>query len=99
MIDASDWMKRTLCLAAYDVRDPKRLLNMLYTVKDFACGGQKSAFECWLSGREKNELLQRAQSVMAQEDAFLLVRLSVRNTVHILGIAAPARNEAFLYLG
>lgn len=92
-------MKRTLCLAAYDVRDPKRLIHMLHTVKDFACGGQKSAFECWLSGREKQELLQRAQSVMTDEDAFLLVRLSIRETVYTLGIARPARDEAFLYVG
>ncbi len=92
-------MRRTLCLVAYDVREPKRLIHMLHTVKDFACGGQKSAFECWLSGREKNELLQRAQSVMADEDAFLLVRLSVKDTVFTLGIARPARDEAFLYLG
>ena len=92
-------MRRTLCLAAYDVRDPTRLQMMLHTVKDFACGGQKSAFECWLSTSEKSELLQRAHSVMADEDAFLLMRLSIKQTLYTLGIANPARDESFLYLG
>lgn len=92
-------MKRTLYIAAYDVREPKRLINMLHTVKDFACGGQKSVFECWLSAREKQEMLYRTQQVLAPEDAFLLIQLSVKTTLYALGVARPAQDEKFLYLG
>lgn len=92
-------MKRTVYLVAYDVREPKRLQLMRQTVKDFACGGQKSVFECWLSSTEKQQLVQRSQQVMVAEDAFLLVQLSVKNTLYCLGVACPLADENFLYVG
>ncbi len=42
-------MARTLYLVAYDVRRPSRLRKALRVLKDYASGGQKSAFECYLS--------------------------------------------------
>lgn len=35
-------------LAAYDVSDPKRLQQALHVLRDYATGGQKSVFECFL---------------------------------------------------
>lgn len=41
--------QRQLFLAAYDVREPKRLQKALHVLRDYTCGGQKSVFECYLT--------------------------------------------------
>ena len=46
-------MVRDLYLVAYDIREPRRLRKMLYLLKEYASGGQKSAFECYLTAGEK----------------------------------------------
>lgn len=91
-------MQRNLYLAAYDIREAKRLQHMRHIVQDFASGGQKSVFECWLSQTEKQQLLQRSQQVMLAEDAFLLVQISVKDTLYCLGAACPLADENFLYV-
>lgn len=92
-------MKRSLYLVAYDVREPRRLKQILHTVKNFACGGQKSVFECWLTVGEKQQLLTLCKIILVEEDAFLLVQVGVNKTVYQLGIARPPRDESFVYLG
>lgn len=57
-------MNRSLFLIAYDVRHPRRLRRVHQVLKDFASGGQKSAFECYLSLVERKELLQRVVQAM-----------------------------------
>lgn len=93
-------MKRPLYLAAYDVADNRRLRHALLAVKDFATGGQKSVFECFLSESERAQLMQRVRSVIdPDEDRFFLVRLSTRRAVRTLGIAAPPADPDFYYVG
>jgi len=48
---------RDLYLAAYDISAPDRLRAMLYAVKGYATGGQKSVYECFLSQGERQELM------------------------------------------
>ena len=81
-------MNRRLYLAAYDIADTGRLRASLVKVKAYATGGQKSAYECWLSEREKSALLQ-AMNVLIdhREDAFALVGLDPRGSGHALGTA------------
>lgn len=93
-------MSRTLYLAAYDIRHPKRLKRMLLVLKDYASGGQKSAFECYLSNAERKELLARVEQTMdTDEDAFLVIRLTDRDSVATLGIAVKPVDELYTYLG
>ncbi|MEJ2446085.1 MAG: CRISPR-associated endonuclease Cas2 [Exilibacterium sp.] len=93
-------MNRALYLVAYDVRHPKRLRRMLTVLKDYASGGQKSAFECYLSTAERRELLARARQTMDEnEDAFLIIRLTDRDAVSTLGIAVKPADELYTYLG
>jgi len=93
-------MKRPLYLAAYDVADNRRLHHALLAVKDFATGGQKSVFECFLSESERAQLMQRVRSVIdPDEDRFFLVRLSARRAVRTLGIATPPADPDFYYVG
>ena len=93
-------MNRLLYLVAYDVRSPSRLRRMLNLLKEYASGGQKSAFECYLSITERKELLARVEQTMdAEEDAFLLIRLTGRDAVATLGIAVKPVDQLYTYLG
>lgn len=93
-------MARQLYLVAYDVRQPKRLRQIHQVLKEFACGGQKSAFECYLTPKEKKELLNRIDGILnGVEDAFLVIPLINRDSVSTLGIAVKPVDEMYTYLG
>lgn len=93
-------MSRLLYLVAYDVRHPKRLRHTLIMLKEFASGGQKSAFECYLSRAEKQEMLNRAEQLLnLEEDAFLIIQLKNRDAVDVLGKAIKPMDSLYTYLG
>jgi CRISPR-associated protein Cas2 len=91
--------ERDLFLAAYDVADPRRLRVSLELVKGHATGGQKSAYECYLSPAEQGRLLQDIALVLDEaEDSFLLIGLDPRSRVHTLGRAVAPSDPALFYL-
>ena len=93
-------MSRQLYLVAYDVRHPKRLRQAHHILKDFACGGQKSAFECYLTRAERKELTRRVEQCLdTNEDALLIIRLNNQDEVSTLGIAVEPADELYTYLG
>ena len=93
-------MKRELYLVAYDVRKPERLRRMLAVLKEYASGGQKSAFECYLTANERRELLSRAGQTMDKDtDSFLVIRVIERDAVSTLGVAVKPANQLCTYLG
>lgn len=83
--------ERKLYLAAYDIANPRRLRRVHHVVLDYASGGQKSAYECWLSGYERDELLDRVKSEMdLDEDRFCLAPvLDVRSIIRRGTAVAP----------
>jgi len=92
--------QRQLYLAAYDVSDPKRLVRALRVLRNYATGGQKSVFECFLSAAEKRGLLGEIADVLdLEEDRFFLVRLDPRGKVRTLGIGLEPQDPAFYYIG
>ena len=91
---------RALFLAAYDVADPRRLRVALDLIKGHATGGQKSAYECFLTEAEEARLLQDMALVLEEdEDGFLLVGLDPRSRVYTLGRAEPPADPDRFYLG
>ena len=93
-------MNRDLYLVAYDVRHPTRLQRALYVLKDYACAGQKSVFECWLTPKEKRQLQARLNSELDFTcDSVMLSRLKKDHPVRTLGIAPEAEDTPFVYLG
>lgn len=91
---------RDLYLAAYDVADPRRLRQALDLVKGFATGGQKSAYECFLSAGERAELLRDMGRVLTpEEDSFHLLRLDPRARVIVLGRAVVPEDPPFFLHG
>lgn len=91
---------RALYLAAYDVADACRLRHALNAVKNYATGGQKSVYECFLTDVERNALLAEVRDILDRsEDRFLLVRLDPRSRVSTLGIAVKPADPDFFYVG
>ncbi len=91
--------KRTLYIAAYDIRNARRLRRMLVILKGYATGGQKSVFECFLTHHERRELITRVSLEMDSEDRFMLVRLDPRSRVDVLGIAVRPADPQYYYIG
>ncbi len=92
-------MTRHLYLAAYDVADDRRLRLSLQIIKSYATGGQKSAYECWLSERERAELLYHMAHVLEEsEDRFLLISLDPRTQVQTLGKAIRPADPNYFYI-
>lgn len=91
---------RRLFLAAYDVRHPKRLRRALHIIKGYACGGQKSAFECWLTSTDIMRLIDDMQaSLDLDEDRFALVPIDPLSQPIALGIAVAPSDPDFFYFG
>ena len=92
--------KRALYIAAYDVADPRRLRKVHKAVKCHATGGQKSVFECFLTPLERSGLVKRVHSLIdEQEDRFALLQIEERTQPILLGIAVPAVDPNFYYVG
>ncbi|MCC7220096.1 MAG: CRISPR-associated endonuclease Cas2 [Candidatus Contendobacter sp.] len=92
--------QRDFYLAAYDVTDPERLQAALHVLKGYACGGQKSVFECFLTGRERQALLVEMRGVLeVREDRFLLLPLPAYRRSRVLGIAIRPSDPDFYYVG
>ncbi len=92
--------KRTLFIAAYDIRDNKRLRLALKRVRAYASGGQKSVFECFLTTAERRDLLADVREVIDEnEDSFFLLKLDRRCQVMTLGKAVPPQDGSFYYVG
>ncbi len=92
--------KRQLFIAAYDIRNSKRLRKALRIVRAYASGGQKSVFECFLNPGEKCDLLADIEAVIDDsEDSFFLLKLDRRCQVITLGKAVPPQDGSFYYIG
>ncbi len=91
---------RSLFLVAYDVVDHARRRRVLRVVKSFASGGQKSAYECWLTPADIQSLMMQARVCLeASEDQFALIPLDPRRGVFTLGCALQPSDPAFFYFG
>ena len=92
--------ERALYIAAYDISSPKRLRAALKLVKGHATGGQKSAYECFLTPAERQLLLEEMGAVLKpEEDRFLLIRLDPRSRVRTLGVGVEPQDPPFFYHG
>lgn len=89
---------RSLYIAAYDISDPRRLRQAHRELKAYACGGQKSLFECFLTVGERRQLLAAMQTLIQPEDRFLIVRLDPRPEIIALGRAIAPSDPPFFYV-
>ncbi|MCZ2152356.1 MAG: CRISPR-associated endonuclease Cas2 [Bryobacterales bacterium] len=93
-------MDRRFRIAAYDVRDPRRLQQALHVLKGYSTGGQKSVFECFLTNTHHAELLRGVRAVVDPgEDLFFTVEAQTGPAVRTLGIAIPPEDPEIFYIG
>ena len=93
-------MATKLYIATYDVADPRRLYRLRQAVRQYATGGQKSVFECFLTPAAHPELIMRALSIIDEsKDCFALLQVEERTEPILLGIAIPAVDPDFQYIG
>lgn len=91
---------RQLFLAAYDIGEARRLRKALDVMKQYATGGQKSVFECFLTAPEKGRLVAEiAQVIEPSEDRFFLIPIGAEGEIRILGIAVQPSDPPFYYAG
>ena len=92
--------KRVLYITAYDISEPARLRKVHHVVKRFATGGQKSVFECFLTPAEREVLLAGVRELLDEDrDRLALLRVEQRARPMLLGIATPASDPDFFYVG
>lgn len=90
---------RKFYLALYDVADSSRLAQTLNLIRNHAYGGQKSAYEVYLSDTERNDLITALTFLLdSKDDRFLLLQLDPRAKVHTLGIAVEPSDADFFYI-
>lgn len=90
--------QRKLYLVAYNVREAGRLRQALHIARDYATGGQKSVFECYLDPTEYQELIQRMESLLVKHvDRFFVIPLV--ETCVALGCAITAADPDYFYIG
>lgn len=92
-------MSRTLYLACYDVASPRRLRQCLKVLKGYASGRQYSCFECYLTLKERGQLLHEVRGITTDEDAFALIVLQRRRDVFTLGQGQAPQDESFMWVG
>lgn len=89
---------RQLFLVAWDIAEDRRRRWLRERAVLFAAGGQYSAYECWLTGSERDPLCTSLAGLLdAREDRLLVLRLDPRWPVICLGAAVPpGRDELML---
>lgn len=93
-------MQRKLYVVAYDVRKPGRLAKALSIVRAYASGGQKSAYECWLSESERQELMSRLSAVLdLAVDSIAFFPLDTRYPMTAMGVAVKPVDPDYYYIG
>jgi CRISPR-associated protein Cas2 len=91
---------RFLLLAAYDVVCPRRLAAALQVVTGYAQGGQKSAYECWTSNTERQQLGVDIAAVLDPRfDRWALIPLGRKPRVRLLGRARPPVDPPVFFIG
>jgi len=91
---------RKLYIAAYDISNPRRLRQALKILKGYACGRQKSVFECYLTPAEYWRLIKEMRALLDEtEDRFLLIRHDPSMQSRVLGKAVAPADQDWFYVG
>ncbi len=93
-------MERTLHIIAYDVSEPGRLAKVHNLLKGYSTGGQKSAYECFLTDGDLNTVKASLEGLIdEQADRIHIFQLDGRSRTHTLGIAVQPKDPAYFYIG
>lgn len=89
-----------LFLVAWDIRCDRRRTAVRKVTALFAAGGQKSAYECWLTPDQRDRLCLKLERLIdCNEDRLLILRLDPRWPVNCLGCAVPPGLADIVFIG
>ena len=90
---------RTLYLVCYDIASPKRLYQVHKFLLGYKVGGQKSFFECWLTGGELKDVRRGlAERLDQNDDRAHIFQLDPRQKISCFGSAQPVNSGTFMIL-
>ncbi|MFA0465428.1 hypothetical protein AB4524_00820 [Vibrio breoganii] len=92
-------IQRRLYLCCYDISDTQARRGVHRIVSTFASGGQKSAYECFLSIGERHLLLNLTAPFMDECDNLVLQPLNKAQSIITLGVAQRPINSGFTFIG
>jgi CRISPR-associated protein Cas2 len=93
-------MERTLYIIAYDITSEKRLAAVRKFLKGYSTGGQKSVYECFLSGGELEFVISRLNRlIFGLQDRVHIFQMDGRSRTHALGIAVSPKDPSYFYIG
>ncbi|MBI5639746.1 MAG: CRISPR-associated endonuclease Cas2 [Nitrospirae bacterium] len=93
-------MDRTLYLVAYDITGDDRLNQVRHFLKGYSTGGQKSAYECFLTDGELKFVMTNLSGLIDDaEDRVHICQMDDRSRTHVLGIALQPKNPEYFYVG
>jgi CRISPR-associated protein Cas2 len=93
-------LERTLYLIAYDITDDRRLNHVRNLLKGYSTGGQKSAYECFLSDGELRSVMSMlSRLILPSEDRAHIFRMDGRSRTLALGIAVQPKDSDYFYIG
>lgn len=92
--------QRLLYIASYDITQNKRRRKVHAAIKQVATGGQKSAYECYVSDKERNDLFRICTSIVDQtDDRFALLPIEMTSEPILCGTAIAPIDPEFFYVG
>ncbi|MEW6108112.1 MAG: CRISPR-associated endonuclease Cas2 [Nitrospirota bacterium] len=93
-------MNRTLYIVAYDITGEKRLNRVRFFLKGYSTGGQKSAYECFLTDGELSHVRENLRRmIVEEEDRVHIFQMDGRSRTHVLGIAVQPKDPDYFYVG
>ena len=93
-------MERTLYIIAYDITSEKRLAAVRKFLKGYSTGGQKSVYECFLSGGELKFVMSKLKRlIFGLEDRVHIFQMDGRSRTHTLGIGISPKDPSYFYIG
>ena len=90
---------KKLYLCCYDIQDDKVRARVYLTIKKYVSGGQYSAYECYLTSRQKQHLDKGLQAILEECDTLHFQPLQASMPTICLGRANQPADPVFLYLG
>jgi CRISPR-associated protein Cas2 len=92
-------IQRRLYLVCYDIADNKIRQGVHRIVRTYSSGGQKSAYECYLSISEQHTLNKLVEIQLEPDDSFVIQPIITPNEIRVLGVALRPINSSFTLVG
>lgn len=92
-------MTKKLYVCCYDISNVKTRTKVFKAIKQQQCGGQYSAYKCYLSKREKKALEKYLVSLIEATDSLTFQIVHNIEGIIVLGRAITPTNPKFMYLG